>query len=281
MRGRFKFFQMDLVRDADKIISLLDEHQPFCVINVAALSEVGLSNFQPVEYFQINTLAVVNLCNQLRTRKYLERYIHISSAEIYGSCPESLLEDAPLHPSTPYAVSKAAGDMYLLTLFKNFNFPMNLIRSTNVYGRHQQLYKIIPRTFIYLKQGKKIELHGGGHAVKTWVHIRDVVDGIKRTLELGKPGEIYHFSDAHSVSTCDLVEKICKMAGYDFEASTVMVGERLGQDSRYLLDYSKAQRDLKWAPKVSFKEGLKEVQIWIDAEWNEIVQEPLTYVHKA
>ena len=276
----FKFFQVN-IRETEKLMFLLDEHQPFCVINVAALSEVGLSNHSPVEYFQTNTLGVVQLCNQLRTRKYLERYIHISSAEIYGSCPEALLEDAPLYPSTPYAVSKAAADMYLLTLFKNFNFPVNLIRSTNVYGRHQQLFKIIPRTFIYLKQGKKIELHGGGKAVKTWLHIRDVVDGILKTLHLGKPGDIFHFADVHSIAIDDLVRMICKITGHDYATATQVVGERLGQDARYLLDYGKAGRELGWKPQVSIEQGLKETQIWIDENWSEVIHEPLTYVHKA
>ena len=276
----FKFFQLNLVKETEKLMMLLDEHKPAYVINVAALSEVGLSNFQPVEYFHINTHAVVALCNQLRSRAYLKRYVHISSAEIYGSCPSALLEDAPYHPSTPYAVSKAAADMYLVSLFKNFKFPMNLIRSTNVYGRHQQLYKIIPRAFIYLKQGKKIELHGGGMAVKTWVHIHDVAEGIKKTIEKGKPGEIYHFSDVHSWSIHDLVKKICEMTGRDFESCVIKVGERLGQDARYLLDYTKARRELAWEPQVSFEEGLKEVRDWVEENWERITPEPLTYIHQ-
>jgi dTDP-glucose 4,6-dehydratase len=275
----FKFHQADLVREPEKVMMLLDEYQPSAVINGAALSEVGLSNHEPAAYYEINTLAVVRLCQELRKRPYLKRYVHISSAEIYGSCPEPLAESAPLNPSTPYAVSKAGADLHLLTLFKNFRFPVNLIRSTNVYGKHQQLYKIIPRTFIYLKQGRKIELHGGGRAVKTWVHIRDLAGGVLKAMERGRPGEIYHFADVNSVATCDLVRKICELTGHDFDSATQTTGERLGQDSRYELNYDKAKKELGWEPKVNFEQGLCEVGQWIDENWPQIQNETLVYVH--
>ncbi len=275
-----KFFQVDLFRHPDQLMRILDEHEVPYVINVAALSEVGLSNYQPVEYFQVNCLGVVNLCNQLRERKYLKRYLHISSAEVYGSCPEPLTEDAPLHPSTPYAASKAAGDMYLTTLVRNFGFPADLIRSTNVYGKHQQLFKIIPRTFIYLKQGKKIQLHGGGKAVKTWIHIKDVVDGIVKVLEKGPAGEIYNFTDDHSTAIADLVKTLCRLAGRDFEASTELVGERLGQDARYVLNDQKARTKLGWKPQVPFEAALREVYQWVEDEWDAIRGESLVYVHQ-
>jgi dTDP-glucose 4,6-dehydratase len=278
--NKFKFFQVDLIREATQLMSLLDEFQPSIVINVAALSEVGLSNFKPVEYFDTNTTGVVKLCNELRTRDYLKQYIHISSAEVYGSCPNPLLESAPLNPSTPYAVSKASADMFLLTLQKNFGFPVSLIRSTNVYGRHQQLFKIIPRTMIYIKERKKLELHGGGKAVKTWIHIRDVVQGIIRVARNKKSGQIYHFSDVHSYTIRDLVKMICDRMGANFNSVTVMVNERLGQDARYELDYSKAQRELDWSNQVSFQQGLDETIKWINENWEQIQNESQVYIHQ-
>lgn len=275
----FSFHQIDTVRQFDQLMALLDETQPDVVINVAALSEVGLSNYSPVEYFDINTTTVVKLCNELRTRDYLKFYVHISSAEIFGSCPTKVTEETLFNPSTPYAVSKAAADMYLATLCKNFDFPAIIIRSTNVYGRHQQLFKIIPRTAIFLKQGKTIELHGGGQSVKSFIHVRDVARGLLLALEHGKPGT-YHFTVPSDQTIADIVRQVCQWMGHDFEASTRVVGERLGQDARYWLDCSKAERELGWTPQVSFEQGVKEVIEWIDKNWSVIEQEPLVYVHK-
>jgi len=277
--NRFQFRQVDLYRESKKILAYLDEYQPTVIINVAALSEVGLSNFQPVEYFETNTLGVVSLCNELRTRSYLKRYVHISTAEVYGTCKEPLKESASINPSTPYAISKAAADLYLLTLYRHFGFPVQLIRSTNVYGKHQQLFKIIPRCIIYLKQRKKIELHGGGRAIKTWVHIRDVVDGINQAIKVGEPGEIYHFSDTNSMSIDSLVHTICELMHYDFGERTVAVSERMGQDAQYLLDYEKAKKKLHWLPKIKFLDGLKETIRWVEDNWKEIEFQPLEYIH--
>jgi dTDP-glucose 4,6-dehydratase len=275
----FSFQQIDVVHQFPKLHKLLEEVKPEIVINVAALSEVALSNERPVEYFETNTTAVVKLCNYLRTCGYLERYVHISSAEMFGPCPEPLKEDDPFRPSTPYAVSKAAADMYLNTLQKNFNFPATLIRSTNVYGRHQQLFKIIPRTVIYYKQGQKIQLHGGGTAMKSFIHIRDVVNGLMLTIEKEKSGT-FHFSVPSDQTVADVVRITCELMGDNFDDAVEIVGERLGQDSRYWLDCAKAHSELGWQPQVQFEAGVRETIEWIEENWTQIQQEPLNYIHK-
>lgn len=277
----FKFLQNDLVRQPDQLVTFLDEFQPSYIVNVAGLSEVGLSHFHPAEYFETNCVGVVRLANQLRSRKYLKRYIHISTPEAYGSCAYPLPETAPLNPSTPYAASKAAADMYLSTLHKNFEFPVVIMRYTNVYGKHQQLYKIIPRSIINLRKGVKTEMHGGGAAVKTWLHIQDVAQAVMATVQLGRPGEIYHFADTNTLSVAELVKKICELMGKDFEANTTMVGERLGQDAKYVLDDAKAQRELSWFPQIDFTQGLKETIMWLEENWHEVEKESLVYAHRA
>jgi len=277
---RFEFRQVDIVRHFDALIALIDEMKPQVVINVAALSEVALSNERPCEYFETNTLAVVKLCEHLRRRPCVKRYVHISSAEILGSCAEPVTESERFDPSTPYAVSKAAADMYLNVLIRNFAFPAIMIRTTNVYGPHQQLYKIIPRTIISLRHGTTVDLHGGGKAMKSFVHIRDVTRGIMAAIDCGQPGT-YHFSAASDLTVADVVRIICRVLGHDFDRATRVVEERLGQDARYWLDCSKAARELGWAPEVRLEDGLKEVISWIEENWTAIMNEPHEYIHTA
>jgi dTDP-glucose 4,6-dehydratase len=276
---RFEFHQIDAVKQYEELIGLLDERKPDVVINVAALSEVALSNHRPVEYFEINTLAVAKLCNHLRTTSYLQRYVHISSAEIFGSCDGAVDESRLFNPSTPYAVSKAAADMFLNSLIQNFEFPTTLIRSTNVYGKHQQLFKIIPRTAIYVKMGKTIELHGGGTSMKSFIHIRDVVSGLLLAIQKEKSGT-FHFSVPSEDTVADVVRTVCDAIGADFDTATRVVGERLGQDSRYWLDCGRANRELGWKPEVPFVEGVQETVDWINQHWDQVQQEPLEYIHR-
>ena len=279
-RANFKFFQMDLNNNIREVIELINSFQPEYIVNFAAQSEVAPSWEHPEQWFQTNVVALAKLTNALKDRKYLKRYLHISSPEVYGTCTGTVSESAPLNPSTPYAASKAAADLFLYTLVKNFRFPLIMIRSTNVYGPHQQLFKIIPRSIINLKLGKKIELHGGGVAVKSYIHIRDVSRGELAAMEKGSPGIIYHLSPDMGYAVRDVVRMICELMGRDFEASTVAVEERLGQDATYVIDSTRAREELGWCPKIALRDGLAHVIAWIEENWEQLQREPREYAHK-
>lgn len=276
---RFRFCRIDLAREFPRLVRLLDELRPAVVINVAALSEVALSFERPVEYFETNTLGVVRLCNYLRDVPWLERYVHVSSAEILGPCAGPMAEDAPFRPTTPYAASKAAADFYIDTARRQSGFPATIVRSTNVFGHHQQLWKIIPRTAIFLKQGRTIELHGGGRAIKSFVHVRDVVRGLLLATAHAEPAT-YHFSVTSEATVADVVRNACDAMGHDFGRATKMVDERPGQDARYWLDCTKAERELGWRPEVSLDEGIRETIAWVEKHWPTIQKLPHAYVHK-
>ncbi|HPY61435.1 MAG TPA: GDP-mannose 4,6-dehydratase [Methanospirillum sp.] len=278
--SRFSFYQLDLNTDMPGIKSLFSEKKPEFIVNFAAQSEVAPSWDHPEQWFMTNAVAIAKLGNYLKDQKWLSRYVQISTPEIYGTCEGFVDEHAPINPSTPYAASKSAGDLMLQTLVKNFNFPLITIRSTNVYGAHQQLHKIIPRSIIYLKTGKKIPLHGGGNAVKSYIHIRDISKGELLAMERGVPGEIYHLSPDEGISIKDLVSKICMLMGKDFESSVLPVGERLGQDKAYTLDSSKARDNLGWKPVISLDEGLAEVIGWVENNIERITVFPLEYAHQ-
>lgn len=278
--SRFTFHQMDLNRDMDGIKALLSQVRPASIVNFAAQSEVAPSWKYPEQWFQTNAVALAELAIFLKDQDWLERYVHISSPEVYGTCEGVVKENAPLNPSTPYAASKAAGDLMLFTLVRHFGFPLVMIRATNVYGAHQQLFKIIPRTVIYLRQGQIIELHGGGRAVKSYIHIRDVSRGELAALEKGRPGEIYHLSPDQGLAVRDVVRTICQQMGYNFATAAKTVAERLGQDKAYIIDSGKARRELAWTPRVSLEDGLQGVIDWVGVYWQEISKSPLEYQHK-
>jgi dTDP-glucose 4,6-dehydratase len=279
--SRYRYAQLDMNRDMPKILDLLDAERPEWVVNFAAQSEVAPSWDHPEHWFQTNTVALANLINHLRKRDYLGRYLHVSSPEVYGTCEGIVTEDAPLNPSTPYAASKASADLLLQVFRKQFNFPLLTVRGTNVYGARQQLFKIIPRTVIYLKTGRTIELHGGGKAVKSYIHIRDISRGELAILEKGIPGQIYNLSPDRGIEVREVVHILCNRVGKSFEASTKMVAERPGQDRAYVIDSTKARRELGWSTDVPLEDGLAEVAGWVDRFWPEISTQSLDYRHQA
>ncbi len=277
---RFRFFEMDLNKSLNKMMEVFDKEQPDVIVNFAAQGEVGSSWKYPEQWFRTNCLGVVNLSYALKDKKYLKRYVQISTPEVYGSCEGAVLESAPYNPSTPYAASKAAGDLFLFVLVKNFGFPLIMTRSANVYGAHQQLYRIIPRSIIYMKKGIKIPLHGGGRAIKSFIHIRDVCDGIYKAIISGRVGEVYHLSSGVGYSVRTIVGMIAKRMGLDFAQVTETVGERLGQDAKYAISSSKARNELNWNPRIPLDKGLDEVIEWINNDWETIIHQPLEYIYR-
>jgi dTDP-glucose 4,6-dehydratase len=277
----FQFLQINLNTELDKLDEFMNQFQPEYIVNFAAQSEVAPSWHHPDQWFQTNAIAVTQLANLLKDKAWLKKYVHISSPEVYGSsCNGSILENGPLNPTTPYAASKAAGDLSLFTYFKNFHLPLVMIRATNVYGPHQQLFKIIPRSAIYLKIGKKIELHGGGEAIKSYIHIRDVSKGELAAMEQGSPGEIYHLSPDKGVKVKEVVQALCDHFGVSFERTVTTVGERKGQDSAYIIDSSKARKAFGWRPEIKLANGLNLTVNWINAHIEDILKHPLDYVHQ-
>lgn len=275
----FIFRQVNLNLEMGKLFKIIDRFSPEYIINFAAQSEVTPSWIYPEQWFETNVVSIAKLGNFLKDKKYLKRYIHISSPEVYGTCVGKVTESHPINPSTPYAASKAAGDLFLFTLFKNYNFPLIMIRSTNVYGAHQQLFKIIPRSIIYIKQGKIIKLHGGGKAIKSYIHIRDVSKGELIAMEKGKLGDIYHISPDGGASVRSVVRLICHKLGVSFTRVTKNAPERLGQDKAYIIDSTKI-RGLIWKPTISLEQGVTGVINWINSYWNKIQYLPHEYIHK-
>lgn len=279
--NRFSFYQLDLNTDLKKIIQIIREFRPDYIINFSAQGMVAQSWDNPKQWFKTNCLGIMSLVHELKEDNYLKRFIQVSSPEVYGSCSGRIKEDAPLNPSTPYAASKASGDLSLMPYFKNYNFPLVYTRATNVYGAYQQLYRIIPRTILYIKKGRKIQLQGGGKAVKSYIHIHDMSDATLKITRNGTNGEIYHISpDGDGITIYNLVSKVAARLGKKVEDCIEVVEDRKGQDAAYVIDSSKIRNELGWASKISLDEGIDEVIAWVDKYFEELTQLPQEYIHK-
>ena len=276
----FKFQQLDLNRDLDAVEALIRRERFPIVANFAAQSMVAESWQNPDHWFMTNVVSTVRLHERLRKMDFLEKYVHITTPEVYGNATGLLDEAAPFDPSTPYAVSRAAGDMSLKSYFRAYQFPVLFTRAANVYGPGQQLYRIIPRTLLYIKLGRKLQLHGGGTSERSFIHIDDVSDAVLRITEKGKLGETYHISTDRVITIRALVEMICAHMGVKFEDHVEIVGERLGKDAAYRLDSAKLRRELGWQDKVSLEQGIAETLAWVNRFFDELKTLPLDYIHK-
>ena len=276
----FTFHALDINQNLNSILAVLDDYRPDFIVNFAAQGMVAQSWEKPEDWFQTNTVATVKLHDGLRKFDWLKRYIHISTPEVYGSCEGLVQESHSFSPSTPYAVSRAAADMSLSSFIKAYNFPVIFTRAANVFGEHQQLYRIIPRTILYFLTGKRLQLHGGGSSVRSFIHIDDVCKGTQLAAEQGNTGEVFHFATSENITIRSLVEMIAEQLGVRFEDHVELVGERLGKDAAYLLDCSLAKERLDWEPKISFRQGLERTTKWVKDNLECLLRQPQNYTHK-
>lgn len=278
--AKFRFYQLDINKNVARILNLFDRERPEVIINFAAQGFVPASWDSPEDWFQTNCLGILNLTNGLREKSYLKKYIQISTPEVYGSCVNMKENTNYFDPSTPYAASKAAGDLFLLTLHKRFDFPVLFTRSVNVYGPHQQLFRIIPKSIILIKKSQKIPLHQGGVVNRSFIHITDVMRGIHKIISKGRVGKVYHFSTGQNMTIKDLVSLICQKMSVDFNDSVEIDKSRSEQDATYELNFARTSKELDWKPKIKLVSGLDTVISWINESWPIIKKLPLKYVHK-
>jgi len=276
----FSFKAIDLNHQLDELMELVTTWKPEYVVNFAAQGMVAQSWLYPEHWYQTNVVAQVKFHDCLRKCDFLKKYVHVTTPEAYGSTDGWQKEHFNFAPSTPYAVSRAACDLHLMSFFKAYKFPVVFTRAANVYGPGQQLYRIIPRTMLFGRLGIKLPLHGGGHSTRSFIHIEDVADGTYKIALGGIPGETYHISTRDSVSIRSVVEQVCNMLGLKFSEAVDVAEERLGKDQAYLLESSHLRDTLNWKDRISLEEGLKDTLRWVDTNLDVLKTLPNDYIHK-
>ena len=276
----YSFSQIDLNKDIGKLVGIVDENRVKKIFNFAAQSMVGQSWEHPEDWMMTNVVSTTNLVKQLTTCKSLEKYIHVTTPEVYGTTDGWIMEHRNFRPSTPYAVSRAASDMIMDIYEKHFDFPVIMTRAANVYGPGQQLYRIIPRTILRLINNEKLELHGGGFSTRSFIFMEDVAEATLLLAERGKVGESYHISTDRLISIRDLVKMICEKLGRSFEGSVEIVGERIGKDSSYQLSSRKIRQQLNWKENVSLESGVDQTIDWVRKNLDALSKLPQDYIHK-
>jgi dTDP-glucose 4,6-dehydratase len=236
---------------------LLDEHQHCYMVNFASRSLVAESWDFPAQWMATNAMATTGVFMTLSLRGCLKKFVHVSTPETYGSTegwvPETYKD---WNPSTPYAVSRAAGDMMLQAYRRAYGFPAVITRTANIYGPGQPKHRFIPLAFDTLRKGERLELHGGGHTVRSWIHVRDACSALYKVAREGSIGQTYHISTQQEHSVLQVTKKICRLVG----KSESLIGsqpDRRGKDHAYLLK-SDALRNMGWRDTYTLDRGLQE-----------------------
>jgi len=275
---RQRLLQTDIC-DGPAMARAFAEFQPDAVIHLAAESHVDRSIDGPAAFIETNVVGTFTLLDAALAhwreldgqRRVAFRFVHVSTDEVFGSLgPEGrFTEETRYAPNSPYSASKAAADHLARAWHRTYGLPVIVTNCSNNYGPYQFPEKLIPLTIIKAAAGEALPVYGKGENVRDWIHVEDHAQGILAALDRGRPGEGYNFGGASERRNIDVVRQICAYvdaalpdANAGRERLITFVTDRPGHDARYAIDDTKARRELGWAPRRTFEQGLEETVRW-------------------
>lgn len=266
---RYRFVEGD-IRDTELVTHLIGETD--AVVHFAAESHVDRSIDGPRAFLETNLVGAGVVFEACR-RADVERVLHISTDEVYGSipAPDSFREGDALEPNSPYAVSKAAADLLARSYGVTYGYPITVTRTANNFGPYHYPEKMIPLFVTNLIDGQRVPLYGDGSNVRDWTYVLDNVAAQWLVLTEGTPGEVYNIGAGNECSNRSVTETILERFGLGAEMIE-QVADRPGHDLRYSVDTSRI-RALGWSPEVTFEQALDETIAWYRA--NEAWWRPL------
>jgi len=265
----YRFVKGDIC-NRTSVEQLVQEEKPWAVVNFAAESHVDRSILDATPFLQTNVLGVQVLLEASRNHG-VERFVQISTDEVYGDADgkKPFSEASPLIPSSPYAASKAAGELLCPAYRRTYGLPVLIVRCSNNYGPFQFPEKLVPLMIRNALCGEDLPVYGDGLQRREWLYVEDNVEAILSVLEQGKPGSIYNVGADDERTNLEVVHTMCSLvaeeAGLNLEKLLEcirFVPDRPGHDRRYAMNPKRIRKHLGWYPKVPFESGLRLTVHW-------------------
>jgi dTDP-glucose 4,6-dehydratase len=231
------------------------------VVHFAAETHVDRSLLSAGEFIKTDIFGTFVLLEAARQAPRLQRFVQISTDEVYGSVPTGhSVETDELKPRNPYSASKAGADRLAYSYWATFQVPVIITRASNNYGPYQFPEKVIPLFITNLIEGGTVPLYGDGMNVRDWLHVDDHCRGIDLAIERGVSGEVYNIGGGNEIPNVTLTKRILSLLDKP-DSCVTPVADRVGHDRRYALSTAKLEA-LGWTPLVPFEEGLRATVEW-------------------
>jgi dTDP-glucose 4,6-dehydratase len=275
-------FERANILDTEALDGLFKKYDPQGVIHLAAESHVDRSITSPLDFVYTNVVGTVNLLNAAKKAWHGcfdgRRFYHVSTDEVYGALGDTGLftETTPYDPNSPYSASKAASDHFVRAYGETYHLPVVVTNCSNNYGPYHFPEKLIPLFINNIINNKPLPVYGDGLYTRDWLFVKDHARAIDLVYHEGRDGETYNIGGFNEWKNIDLVKLLCKLmdeklgrAPGTSEKLITYVKDRPGHDRRYAIDATKINKELGWAPSVTFEEGLGQTIDWYlqNEEW--------------
>lgn len=269
----YRFIHGDIC-DSDALVWALAENRPDAVMDLAAESHVDRSIDGPGDFVKTNlfgTYTLLEACRRYWADVPELRVLHVSTDEVFGSlgAEGKFSEGSNYDPSSPYSATKAGGDHLVRAWHRTYGLAAMITNCSNNYGPYQFPEKLIPHIILTALEERPLPVYGDGGNVRDWIHVEDHCDALLAVIERGKPGETYAIGADGERTNIEVVRTICSVLDElrprengSYSDLISFVKDRPGHDRRYAIDSSKIRRELGWAPRVSFEDGIRKTVEW-------------------
>ncbi|KAM6894104.1 dTDP-D-glucose 4,6-dehydratase [Xenentodon cancila] len=265
-RSNYTFFQGDVCNS--RLVNYIFNTEKIDIIfHLAAKTHVESSFQTPTIFQRVNidgTRVLLTAAHQARHRP--QRFIYISTDEVYGASLDQVFdESSPVRPTNPYAATKAAAEILVRSYWDQYQFPIVITRSNNIYGPRQYTEKVIPRFVTLLQTNKKCTIQGTLPKSRHFLFVSDAIDAFLLLMEKGLVGEVYNVGTSCEIPIVQLAQELVKMVKDvpDSELNDWLefVPDRPRVDLRYPICSEKLQQ-LGWRAQVSWPEGIRQTVKW-------------------
>ena len=270
----YKFYKQD-INNQNFIKKILEKYNPSLIFNVAAETHVDRSIDSPRQFMDSNVYGVFNLLETIKKYKKKIKFIHVSTDEVYGDIKKNKksIESDSYNPSSPYAASKASGDLLIKSYVRTYKIPAIITNCCNNYGPNQYPEKLIPTIIYKIINQKPIPIYGNGKNIREWIYVEDHCNALIEISEKGILGENYNIGSGIELNNIEITKKIISCfkeidINLANKAKFIFVKDRPGHDLRYSLNSSKIKNNLKWDCKYKFDEGIKKTIFWYVNKFN-------------
>jgi len=270
----YKFYKQD-INNQNFIKKILEKYNPSLIFNVAAETHVDRSIDSPRQFMDSNVYGVFNLLETIKKYKKKIKFIHVSTDEVYGDIKKNkkTIESDSYNPSSPYAASKASGDLLIKSYVRTYKIPAIITNCCNNYGPNQYPEKLIPTIIYKIINQKPIPIYGNGKNIREWIYVEDHCNALIEISEKGILGENYNIGSGIELNNIEITKKIISCfkeidINLANKAKFIFVQDRPGHDLRYSLNSSKIKNNLKWDCKYKFDEGIKKTIHWYVNKFN-------------
>jgi dTDP-glucose 4,6-dehydratase len=270
----YKFYKQD-INNQNFIKKILEKYNPSLIFNVAAETHVDRSIDSPRQFMDSNVYGVFNLLETIKKYKKKIKFIHVSTDEVYGDIKKNKksIESDSYNPSSPYAASKASGDLLIKSYVRTYKIPAIITNCCNNYGPNQYPEKLIPTIIYKIINQKPIPIYGNGKNIREWIYVEDHCNALIEISEKGILGENYNIGSGIELNNIEITKKIISCfkeidINLANKAKFIFVKDRPGHDLRYSLNSSKIKNNLKWDCKYKFGEGIKKTIFWYVNKFN-------------